>query len=371
MKRLISLLLILCTLSTLLLSSCLDSFGFGSFDNTDPESAESSSETVSEQQTNDEKEEQPPMEIKSIDIYIIAGQSNGSGYTRYNSSKLAELWPEYMRGAKNVLYSGRAEYTNNVNTSSVSTGVNEYKKWVPAKAGMGMSVSHIGAEVGMASYLSKNYYNEANGNKIAGIIKYAHGGTSLLNNKGGENAAGGNWVSPSYAKALGVSYSGLTGGLYRGLLEQIKRSIALLEDDGYNDINIKGVFWMQGESDVDNPNEYEKAFKLFVSDLRADIGKIMEEDCSSLAIMVGEISRTSGSASASRVSTNERFITMQRKLSEKINDVYVIASGKFEINWLDASGNNKNGQDAWHWTTEDMFAIGELVGKCIVNDILK
>ena len=97
----------------------------------------------------------------------------------------------------------------------------------------------------------------------------------------------------------------------------------------------------------------------------------MEEDCSSLAIMVGEISKTSGSALASRVSTNEKFIAMQRKLAENINNVYVIASGQFEINWLDAIGNNKNGQDAWHWTTEDMFAIGELVGKCILDDILQ
>jgi hypothetical protein len=58
----------------------------------------------------------------------------------------------------------------------------------------------MGAEVGMASYLSKNYYN---GDKEAGIIKFAHGGTSLLANLSGENGAGGNWVSPSYAQYKG------------------------------------------------------------------------------------------------------------------------------------------------------------------------
>ena len=304
---------------------------------------------------------------RSIDIYIIAGQSNGAGYTRYDSALLGNLWEKYKVGSPSILYTGRAEYTINVNTPNVSTGVNEFSEWTPARAGQGMSTAHMGAEVGMASYLSENYYN---GGKTAGFIKFAHGGTSLFSYTGGENAASGNWVSPSYAAALGVDYTGLTGGLYRGLLEQIEESVAELREMGYTDINIKGVFWMQGESDAHNPTAYKTAFEYLVSDLRADIGEIMGEDASELAIIIGEISRTSGSAKPDSVAKNEKFIDMQRYLAETMDNVYVIASGQYEINELDANGDNKTDRDAWHWTTGDMFDIGTLVGECILRDIL-
>ena len=53
---------------------------------------------------------------KSIDIYLIAGQSNGSGYTRTNMSTLMSLWQKAAVGNANVLYAGRAEYTSNGST---------------------------------------------------------------------------------------------------------------------------------------------------------------------------------------------------------------------------------------------------------------
>ena len=318
-------------------------------------------------------ETDPPVKKKSIDIYIIAGQSNGSGYTKYDASVLSGLWSRYNKGSSNVIYTGRAEYTNNVNTSNVSTGVNEVKYWTPVVAGQGRSTSHMGAEVGMAKILNEKYYkyDVATGeNRTAGIIKFAHGGTSLLNSTSGENAASGNWVSPSYAEYKNISHSGLTGGLYRNLLTQVKSSVTKLKALGYNDINIKGVFWMQGEGDRYNPAEYKIAFKYFASDLRRDLGNIMGEDLSDLAIMIGEISETSGSASTDSVATNQAFIAMQRGLAQEMDNVYVVASGKYKINWLE-NGVNKNGQDAWHWTTADMFNIGVEVGECILDNILK
>lgn len=221
----------------------------------------------------------------------------------------------------------------------------------------------------MASYLSQHYYNAENGSKAAGFIKFAHGGTTLLNNVGGENAATGNWVSPSYAAALGLPYTGLTGGCYRGLLAQVEASIAALKAQNFKEINLMGIYWMQGESDAWNPTEYEKAFKYFCRDLRKDLAKITGEDESDFAIIIGEISETSGSAQADKVARNQKFIAKQRKLAE-MNNVYIVASGQFKINQLDENGNDKNGQDGWHWVTADAFAIGELVGRCIVENLL-
>lgn len=298
---------------------------------------------------------------KEVDIYIIAGQSNGSGYTKYDANVLKGLWDKYDVGAPSVLYTGRAEYTNNVNTANVSTGVNEVTGFVPAKAGLGRSAAHMGAEVGMAKVLSEEYYTPGSG-KNAVILKYAHGGTSLLNTTGGENAANGNWVSPSYATEKGYTYSGVTGGLYRKLLDEVKVKKAALEDMGYK-VNIKGLFWMQGESDKGNPEEYGKAFKHFVNDIRKDLG------VADLPIMIGEISETFGAADEATIASNKTFIAKQRALANEIKNCYAIASSKYPINRLE-NGVSVNDQDKYHWTTANMFAIGELVGKCIVNNIV-
>ena len=100
------------------------------------------------------------------------------------------------------------------------------------------------------------------------------------------------------------------------------------------------------------------------------LSKITGKDQSDFAIMIGEISKTSGSADTMQVMNNNNFIFVQRKLAAELQNTYVIASGQFEINTIE-NGVNVNGQDAWHWTTEHMFSIGELVGECIVNEILK
>ena len=308
------------------------------------------------------------MNGKSIDIYIVAGQSNGSGYTKINVSTLTTLWNRASVGNRNVLYAGRAEYTSNG-----ATMANEMT-WCNARAGQGIGAGSMGVEVGMAKVLYDEYYNE-DSEKVAGILKFAHGGTSLFDNKGGENAASGNWVSPSYAQQNGLSYSGLTGGLYRKLLEQVEKNVEELYDLGYTDVNIKGMFWMQGESDRSKPMEYADALELFVSDIRRDLGELMDEDLSALPFMVGEISRTSGSADEDTVKVNEMFIAMQRDLEYEIPNLYVIASGQFEINKWDESTNSSvidpYQNDAWHWNTECMFAIGELVGQCIVDKIVE
>ena len=315
------------------------------------------------------KDENKDEKTKSIDLYIIAGQSNATGHTKYDETLLASLWSDYKVGSSNVLYRGRSEYTLNVNTENVSTGVNEVYMWTNAKAGQGKTTAQMGAEVGMAAKLSSTYYQD---DKVCGIVKYAHGGTSIFNSTSGENAANGNWVPPSYAAAKGWSYSrsGLTGRLYRNLIEEVKVSIERLELKGYNDINIKGVFWMQGEADRGNPSEYEVALKYFINDLRKDLGELVGEDLSDLAFMIGEISRTSGSAGSGTVATNETFIAKQREIASEMENVYVIASGQYEINTWNGS-TSVNGQDAWHWTTEPMFRIGELVAECILENILK
>ena len=127
---------------------------------------------------------------------------------------------------------------------------------------------------------------------------------------------------------------------------------------GYTEINFKGLFWMQGESDRGDPVEYVKAFKYLASDFRRDLGTIAGTDLSNMPIIVGEISKyTSGNASA----MNDTFISTQNTFPNLVNDCYVIKSSEYDV----------RKQDGWHWTQTDMLKIGNLVGDCIKTNILK
>lgn len=208
----------------------------------------------------------------------------------------------------------------------------------------------------MADALS-SYYNAESG-KTAAIIKYAAGGTSLLNNLGGENAPEGNWVSPSYQATLTSGVSPLTGGLYRNLLAEAQKRIGELKDMGYT-VHVKGLYWMQGESDVGQEAEYKKAFEFFVSDIRRDLGEIAGADLSSMPIYVGQISETTGGDTSGRPQT---FINMQNTLSD-IEGVYIIQSGQYKIGY----GFDSGCYDVWHWSYRAQLAIGNLAGDKILE----
>lgn len=145
----------------------------------------------------------------SIDLYLIAGQSNASGTSKIEDANAAyAVAPELKNGFSHVLYAGKGTYS--------ASGSLNYD-WGPTKLGMGKDTNHIGPEAGMAAALSE-YYNAETG-KIAGILKYAHGGSKLSGNDTDSN----NWVSPSYAEAFGWEYGGTTGGTLRNVPSGFQR----------------------------------------------------------------------------------------------------------------------------------------------------
>lgn len=304
-------------------------------------------------------------ESKQIDLYIIAGQSNASGYTVFNNKTMLETDDSLVYGNNNILYAGRAQYTN-----GSSVGANEYN-WGLARVGQGAANNKMSAEAAMSTVLS-SYYNTQSG-KVAGIVKFAHGGTALLNNTGGENAVGGNWVPKSYADRMGYNWSEgdpLTGRLYRNLIKQVTQRVNELKAEGYTEINIKGVWWMQGESDKGSPNEYKVALECLISDLRKDLGQITNEDLSNLAIIIGEISRTSGSADSGTVTTNKNFIAMQNAYCESHANVYISKIGDYDINKVINGVSTAVGTDSWHWNQKDMVKIGQDAGRIILEKVL-
>ncbi len=302
---------------------------------------------------------------KQIDIYIMAGQSNASGYTAFDNATMIAYDDSTVYGNNNVLYAGRAQYTG----TNKTVGYNEYN-WGLARVGQGWSNTKMSAEASMSAILA-SYYNASSG-KVAGIIKFAHGGTALLNSLTGENAVGGNWVPKSYADIKGYEWSvgdPLTGRLYRNLLKQVEQRVEELRADGYTEINIKGVWWMQGEADKYSPDEYKVILEYFISDLRRDLGEITDEDLSELPFIIGEISRTSGNADIS-VSVNKKFIAMQNAYCESHDNVYISKIGDYDINKMVDGTSVAVGTDSWHWNQNDMIKIGEDAARIILEKIL-
>ena len=320
-------------------------------------------DTSSETEEQSETEEVEPV---TIDIYFIAGQSNAAGHTKVADKESAYLFaPELEDGFTNVMFCGYAS-SNTLYT------------WRKTRLGYGAGSDRksFGPEAGMAEALSV-YYNEETGN-LAGIIKVAYGGTNLLNDTNGSNLQyRGNWVSPSYAEAKGYSYEDdvITGGLYRKFMQITKVQLSKLPKSAKS-FNIKGLYWMQGESDRYNPEEYKVAFEYFVNDLRRDLSEIVKEitggdDCgaSEMPIFVGTISKTFWNADTSNVNTNTKFVEMQKTLSEipGLGNIIIIDNSDYALNEIVNQRTVIVGSDAYHWSQNDHLEIGKTVGRTMLE----
>ena len=310
--------------------------------------------------TVDNTVEEEPKEVKSIDIYFIAGQSNASGETKVKDKDAAyEFAPELEHGFDHVLFSGKVDLISYT--------------WRKTTLGLGYKSdkTFMGPEAGLAKALSV-YYNEETG-KTAAIIKIAFGGTNLLDDTTGNNQKfGGNWVSPSYAEAKGLTYSGITGGLYRRFMDTAKKQLSKLPN-GFNSFNIKGLYWMQGESDREDPEGYKEAFPYFINDLRSDLSDIVKEitgngddrGASNMPIFVGTISKTFNDATESAV--NVKFINMQKTLPDVVENVHIVDNSNYDINVLKDGGSVVVGSNKYHWNQHDILEIGKNVGDAMLD----
>ncbi len=312
---------------------------------------------------------------KVIDIYLIAGQSNAVGCTMANTKQIYKDAPILKDGVPNVHYAGNSR-------DGSDKLINRDLPWQNVKSGLGLRAGYIGPEAGMAVALSE-FYNEESG-RNAGIIKFAHGGTSIHNVKSGLNSFG-NWVSPSYAKSMNISYNDkeITGGLYRGLLEQVKRNISELKEyGGFTTVNIKGMYWMQGEADIwAGLNQYQNAFYFLATDLRRDLANIMLEftdgksDCGAkdMKIFIGSISSGFAITDANTEKNgNIPFINMQKQLARNTKNCVFVDNSQYAITRWNADKNTVEvlGSDKYHWNSKDMLAIGQNVGKLIIENCL-
>ena len=211
---------------------------------------------------------------QTIDVYIVAGQSNADG--RGDVSDLSEAQLANLENDTIISYvNPGSERERAVPTSTppdLDVGTNGFTPLVPGGFSVdGTSARQLtptfGPELSFGALIA-----EATGsnNQIA-IIKVSRGGASLRND----------WrVNPTVAPGPDTP----EGFLYRALLEEVPARLAELEADGSTAI-VRGVVWHQGESDsVNGVDEYVERYIEFVESVRDEFG----ED---ILFAVGELSR--------------------------------------------------------------------------------
>ena len=316
---------------------------------------------------------------KVVDIYLIAGQSNAAGYGTYSSDFAAQK-DEWVNGYSNIYYSGAGSTFTEDPTAAQYNRI----ELAPVKVGQGQDARKMGSELGIADVLSQ-IYNEDSG-RDACIVKWADGGTNLLDVVTGSNERLGNWMPPSICEANGYvkTHATKTGAQYRVFMETVDNAIYALEQAGYTQINIKGLFWMQGCSernlssmtfngqtitmncnsedyamlsfDESVPYSYPNVFKALVSDMRKDLGEKIGQDLSDMPVVVGEISEY---FNRHQYAYQTRFVNMQKKLANFVDNCYVIDSGRLPVGYYV--------DDSAHWAAQEMLLVGQMVGVQFAN----
>ena len=274
-----------------------------------------------------------------IDIYLIAGQSNAAGYTIVDSTakeELNQMDPRFSTGFEDVLYYGCTNV--NVGASLPSMSVQ------PTKIGLGYTQEHIGPELGMAMYFANSSSNKV------GFIKYASGASSIYDDyQSSQNSKRGNWYSPAVEKAIGVPAGdkAISGNCYRVFLDVVRNGLEAYKALGYTPV-IKGVAWMQGESESQSQKysaKYATLLNALISDMRTDLSTITNSDLSTLQFVVAKIPSHYKPTSPSYTD----IVREQQQLVDD-NDVFVST--------IDNEEFTLPGTDAHHYNWSDMLLLG-------------
>ena len=281
---------------------------------------------------------------KTIDIYLIAGQSNAAGYSAKGS--LSEKFG-------NVGYAG--EIDRSIDGSVRQSLISNYNDYVwEVTSGLGRTSNHIGPEYGMAKELNGIYSGETK----AFIIKTATGSTPLRNvdrPNGSYDPWGGNWYPRSLWDAGYTpnveTLTPRTGVLYQRFVDNFKTVYTNLVNNGYQPV-VRGMAWMQGEDDLGYHDEYKDILKAFISDIRADITKITgDQKDMQMPFVIGKIATSFAMSNNPKVPA---FNAMQEQVASEMNKVATIETSDLIIN--DAYG--VKGTDAYHFSGQDSLKLG-------------
>ena len=299
-------------------------------------------------------------QLKDIDVYLIAGQSNGVGYTAVDSeSEQAEIAKDerYRNGFDDVKYYGYVECNKdttlpaNIALRSVKLGKGADSQGKTRET----KYETFGPELGMAKYFADNGIANTN----YGIIKYAAGGTAIYDeftsNMGSQY---GNWMSPSLVAKYGKGSATLTGLCYANFLTTVRQGLKTYKDNGYNPV-IKGLAWMQGESEsqsANNSKRYAELLSTMIADMRKDLTEISGQNLSELLTVVAKIP-----SKYKDVVSSAAYVDVVRAQMDAVaeNDADVIT--------IDNDFVTLPGTDNHHYNVPDMLQVGHNFAEAFIE----
>lgn len=297
-------------------------------------------------------------QTKTVDLYVIAGQSNASGYSEINGAKGVSTENKkgvYSSGFSNIYMYGRAD-NNTFNSAASQSGK------VTVKFGQGASSSAFGAEIGMADIIS-----EYNSDNETAIYKYAVGGSYLVNNTTHQvSLSSGNWCPPSMCKEGDSGYNAnITGKLFREWKAGLKKVVDSYTAAGYA-VNLCGTFWMQGEAEASNSAEYsvyDTYLTALINEMRNEYGALNLANSKTAPFVVGLISRSfaNGGIGVDAIRAKQNVVATAMAADE----VYAMETYDIFI------GGENVGKDAYHFNGNDMLSIGKDVGNLMLNTATK
>lgn len=299
-------------------------------------------------------------QLKDIDVYLIAGQSNGVGYTAVDSeNEQAEIAKDqrYRNGFDDVKYYGYVECNKdttlpaNIALRSVKLGKGADSQGKTRET----KYETFGPELGMAKYFADNGIANTN----YGIIKYAAGGTAIYDeftsNMGSQY---GNWMSPSLVAKYGKGSATLTGLCYANFLTTVRQGLKAYKDNGYNPV-IKGLAWMQGESEsqsANNSKRYAELLSTMIADMRKDLTEISGQNLSELLTVVAKIP-----SKYKDVVSSAAYVDVVRAQMDAVaeNDADVIT--------IDNDFVTLPGTDNHHYNVPDMLQVGHNFAEAFIE----
>ncbi|MBN1602759.1 MAG: hypothetical protein JW915_14210 [Chitinispirillaceae bacterium] len=170
-------------------------------------------------------------------LFLLGGQSNMSGMT--GSGNLSSELKSKQQNTRIYL------------NPSMDGATSLKGKWLTLEPGFGYSNTQFGPELCFAASLTKKYPAI----KFA-LYKSSVAGTNLDKQ----------WRPPSSG--------GTAGNLYTSFVSELQKAITSLKNATTDTIIIKGMLWMQGESDAMDKsmaNNYEKNLKNLINDIRKEV----------------------------------------------------------------------------------------------------
>ena len=168
----------------------------------------------------------------------------------------------------------------------------------------------------------------------------------------------GNWMSPSLVAKYGKGSATLTGLCYANFLTTVRQGLKAYKDNGYNPV-IKGLAWMQGESEsqsANNSKRYAELLSTMIADMRKDLTEISGQNLSELLTVVAKIP-----SKYKDVVSSAAYVDVVRAQMDAVaeNDADVIT--------IDNDFVTLPGTDNHHYNVPDMLQVGHNFAEAFIE----